>query len=196
MFGMDFQTSAQLAHDYFETAWPSIRVEVNRNVDYEMTAEKTYGLLTGEHKNTVLLNFDEQPCASLLIDGAVYHGDFHNQGLFASQKNTTGVHAMYKEGVCKAYAEGDMQAKKWVEQTFSPMLETLRTVLQFLDVHEVVVSGEAKYFGDSFLTWMHTCLGENCKIHFSIMGKDVKPAVSGAVWLSTYSTLQDIIMRS
>ena len=29
------------------------------------------------------------------------------------------------------------------------------------------VSGEAKYFGDSFLTWMHTCLGENCKIHFS-----------------------------
>ncbi|MBE7078965.1 MAG: hypothetical protein E7380_03820 [Clostridiales bacterium] len=191
-----FSDLAKTAQSAFEEAFPGIRIVVNRNVDYEMTAEKTYGLLKGGQPNAVLLNFDDFLCASLSFNGNVYNGDSRGQGLYPKEK-FGGLNAVLEKNpqLISQYCAGEKKAAVLIENAMDGALEWLSGVLSFLDVREVVISGVAKKLGERFLQYMNERLGGGYILRYSVMGKDVQSALAGAVWLSTYSTLQEIILR-
>jgi predicted NBD/HSP70 family sugar kinase len=95
----------------------------------------------------------------------------------------------------EAYKAGNEDVQRQLHENMRIVLAQLRTALQLLDVKEVVVSGEAKKFGDGFLLYLNEALGGDKIVRFTVMGKNVQAALAGAVWLSTYSTLQEIISR-
>lgn len=193
--GQDFVYSAEMAEEQFTQRFPAIHIEVNRNVDYEMTAEKTYGLLKDGQRNAVLLNFDDFVCASFLFDGVVYNGATRSHGVL-SDDTFCGLHALNQDGTfAEAYKAGNEDVQRQLHENMRIVLAQLRTALQLLDVKEVVVSGEAKKFGDGFLLYLNEALGGDKIVRFTVMGKNVQAALAGAVWLSTYSTLQEIISR-
>lgn len=194
--GQDFTCSAEMATEQFMQKFPAVHIEVNRNVDYEMTAEKTYGLLKDGQRNAVLLNFDDFVCASFLFDGVVYNGDTRSQGVLIDD-TFHGLHALVKqnESFADDYVLGKGDTRMQLHKNMQAVLARLRTTLQFLDIREIVVSGTAKKLGDEFLSYLNQSLGGDKIVRFTVMGKNVQSALAGAVWLSTYSTLQEIISR-
>ncbi len=194
--GQDFAHSAEMMTEQFMQKFSAVHIEVNRNVDYEIIAEKTYGLLKDGQRNAVLLNFDDFVCASFLFDGAVYNGDTRSQGLLTDNV-FCGLNALIKESetFINDYAVGQEKAKTLLHKSMETALAQLRTILQFLDIREVVVTGEAKKLGDGFLSYLNESLGGDKIVRFTVMGKNVQAALAGAVWMSTYSTLQEVISR-
>ncbi len=194
--GREFAQSAEMATEQFTQKFPAVHIEVNRNVDYEIIAEQTYGLLKDGQRNAVLLNFDDFVCASFLFDGVVYNGDTRSQGLLADNA-FCGLNALMKENETFAedYAAGRETIKTQLHKSMQTPLAQLRAILRFLDVHEVVVTGVSKKLGDGFLSYLNESLGGDKIVRFTVMGKNVQAALAGAVWLSTYSTLREIISR-
>lgn len=193
--GQNFVYSAEMVEEQFTQRFPTMHIEVNRNVDYEMTAEKTYGLLKDGQRNAVLLNFDDFVCASFLFDGVVYNGATRSQGVLIDD-TFCGLHVLNQGGTfAEDYKAGKEEVQRQLHENMRIVLAQLRTTLQLLDVKEVVVSGEAKKFGDGFLLYLNEALGGDKMVRFTVMGKNVQAALAGAVWLSTYSTLQEIISR-
>ncbi len=194
--GQDFAHSAEMVTERFKQTFPAVHIKVNRNIDYELIAEKTYGLLKDGRRNAVLLNFDDFTCASFLFDGVVYNGDTRSQGLLPGD-TFCGLNALMQEHETLAddYVAGQEKTKTLVHQSMQAVVAQLRTILRFLDIREVVVTGAAKKLGDGFLSYLNESLGGDKIVRFTVMGKNVQAALAGAVWLSTYSTLQEIISR-
>lgn len=192
----EFALSAEMVAEQFAQKFPEVHIEVNRNVDYEIIAEKTYGVLKDGQRNAVLLNFDDFVCASFLFNGDVYNGDTRSQGLLIDD-TFHGLNVLMKqnEALADDYVSRNEEVKIQLHKNMQTVLTQLRATLQFLDIREVVVSGAAKKLGDDFLVYLNECLGGDKIVRFTVMGKNVQAALAGAVWLSTYSTLQEIISR-
>lgn len=172
-------------------------IVVRRNIDYEMVAETKYGLLKGGDQNAVLVNLDRRLCASFLFNGNLFCGDRQKQGL-GSAEEFGGVYSLFPhsfESAAAQYRAGEERARETLERALREPLTGLGKLLAFLDVGEVVFSGGVKALGDPFLRFAGTLLGENCSVRYSALGKEVPAALSGAVWLSTYSTLQKVMAR-
>lgn len=162
-----------------------------------MVAETKYGLLKGGDQNAVLVNLDRRLCASFLFNGNLFCGDCQKQGL-GSAEEFGGVYALFPhsfESAAAQYRAGEESARETLERALREPLTGLGKLLAFLDVGEVVFSGGVKALGDPFLRFAGTLLGENCSVRYSALGKEVPAALSGAVWLSTYSTLQKVMAR-
>lgn len=196
-YGAPFCDLHDTVYGSISAAFPEIGVVVRRNIDYEMIAETKYGGLKDGGKNAVMLNFDSGVCASLLLGGTVYDGDTHMQGLMRNSdfRGLSGVlgSGEQAERFCRAYESGDAVAVSAVSDALCAPLSFLASVLSFLDVSKVIIGGESKHLGDSFLSYVSRAL--NAQASFSEMGRDVPPALAGAVWLSTYTTLQEVMSR-
>lgn len=176
LFGLDFNDCRDVLLRELNEAFPDVRSRVRHNVDYEMIAENKYGLLKNGEKNAVLVHFGKRISASVMIGGEVYCGDENRHGEFLTR--------------AEAGADGEYDAEKLL-----PMLKELACFLSFMDIREVVFGGSAQKQGDAFLTLAKSVLGDRVNVRFSIMGKDVPSALSGAVWLAVYSTLQELMLR-
>ena len=187
-YGMDFCESCREVSRSFSERFPGIRNVVRRNVDYAMVAESKYGVLKNNCRNAVLLNLDEYLCASFLLNGSIYDGDRWMQG-YDSAQNFPGLQAL------RAQAAGGGFGVLERDAAFGAMLEWLGGVLRFMDIGRVVLGGSAKVWGEELLRLVSEKFGGRCRAEFSTMGREVPPPLSGAVWLSTYSTLQDMMLR-
>lgn len=197
LFGMSYPDTEREVLAACAARFSLQEIVVRRNIDYEMVAETKYGLLKGGDQNAVLVNLDRRLCASFLFNGNLFCGDRQKQGL-GSAEEFGGVYALFPhsfESAAAQYRAGEESARETLERALREPLTGLGKLLAFLDVGEVVFSGGVKALGDPFLRFAGTLLGENCSVRYSALGKEVPAALSGAVWLSTYSTLQKVMAR-
>ena len=157
----------------FNNAFSDVRILVQHNSDYEMIAEKKYGSLKNGEKNAVLVSFEDVVSASIMIHKEVYFGDGQKHGEF-----TCGI------------KEGD----GYTEEKIRSVFKELSYLLSFMDICNVVISGKVKERED-VLAIAKSVLGEKINVKISLTGQDVPSALSGAVWLAVYSTLQELMQR-
>lgn len=195
-YGRTFEFSQQKVFDYMSSNFPEIGIVIHRNIDYETVAEQKYGLLKENISNAMLVNLDNYFSASILLNGSVYSGDTQMQGVngfneFAGIEN---IFDMPFDEIARGYCAKNEHCILEVRKKLDFVFERLNYILRFLDIGKVVLSGKVKMFGEDFLAYVSNML-QGCKVKYSIMGKEVPPALSGAVWMSTYATLQDVMVR-
>lgn len=174
LFDCDYNACVDVILREMGEAFPDVGLRAKHNEDYEMIAEKKYGLLKNGEKNVVYVNFGKRISASAMLGGEIYNGDNDLHGLFETKGGESGEYS-----------------DKAIESIF----KELSSFLSFMDIREVVLGGEAKAKGESLLNLAKGTLGDKANVRFSIMGHDVPASLSGAVWLAVYSTLQDLMVR-
>ena len=195
-YHMNYMEASKKVNDFLTEKFKKTNIVVNRNIDYEIMAEKKYGLLKDEIQNAVLVNFDSYFCFSLLIKSEIYSGEKGMSG-YDECLNFTGINKLFGENysdIAEQYREGNEKIKIEIENTFAKPFEVLKTITKYLDINNVILSGKISKLGNMFLAYAKKCLTD-CQISYSIMGREVVPALSGAVWMSTYHTLQDVMSR-
>ena len=174
LYGESFNDCKKVFLNSFSSVFKDIRVLVQHNSDYEMIAEKKYGSLKNGEKNAVLVSFEDTVSASIMIHKEVYFGDEQKHGEF-----TCGI------------KEGD----GYTEEKLRSVFKELSYLLSFMDICNVVISGKVKERGEEVLAIAKSVLGKKINVKISLMGQDVPSALSGAVWLAVYSTLQELMHR-
>ena len=171
---------------------------VRRNVDLEMIAEQEYGFLK-RGAGIALINLDDCADIALKLGGKLYYGLEDGHGVWPGYDGF--------ERLCESYGAetgGDFfadyvsnrtEAERFAENVFFPIFGELGKVFFFLGVEEVRISGAAKRLGEAFLSLARRAFKKDFRVGYTRLGKDVPAALSGAVWLSTYSTLQDKMAR-
>lgn len=174
LFGYDFNVCSEVFLCELNKAFPDVHLQVHHNEDYEMIAEKKYGSLKNGEKNVVLVNLGKHISASVMLCGEIYRGDNNLHGEFTVPM---AFNAEYNA------------------DNIIPMLKELSCFLSFMDIHEVVLGGDAQKQDKNLLALVKKVLGEKVNVRFSTMGTDVPSSLSGAVWLAVYSTLQELMAR-
>lgn len=174
LYGNDFNVCKQEFLTSFNNALASVCVQVQHNADYEIIAEKKYGSLKNGEKNAVLVSFEDSVSASLMIDKDVYYGDEYLHGKF----------------ICKI-----KEGEGYTDEKFITVFKELSSLLSFLNIKTVVLSGKIKNRGDEALALAKSVFKEKVNVKFSLTGHDVPSALSGAVWVAVYSTLQELMQR-
>lgn len=174
LFGYDFNVCSEVFLCELNKAFPDVRLQVWHNEDYEMIAEKKYGLLKNGEKNVALVNLGKHISASVMIGGEIYRGDNNRHGEFTVPSEPNGEYTADK---------------------IEPLFKELSCFLSFMDIHEVVLGGDAQKQDKNLLDLVKKVLGNNVNVRFSTMGADVPSSLSGAVWLAVYSTLQELMAR-
>ena len=171
----DFITVKSKFDEWFGREFQGIQTVVQCNTNYQLFAELKYGTLCNKKKNALLIDFGRTITAALFLNGNVYQGDYNSQGQF--------------EGV--EPLEGNVDK---IENTIKSVIKKTVEIIRFLDIHNVVFSGIVKNM-EWFMPFVKKEFGDGVACYFSTMGKNVPPALSGAVWQATYSTLMKVIVR-
>lgn len=194
-YGMTYAESSLAASRFFSEQFSDVSNIVYRNIDYEMIAEMKYGVLKNGVSNAVLINLDCYVDVSFLMDGKFFRGDDGMQGYSDKFPRFTSGLETGAERIAEAYCRGEQGAVEQVESSMRDTVAWLRNVIEFLNIRNIVLTGNLCKFGKRFFSFLQGYFGEDYKLYYSSMGKDVPASLSGAVWLATYSTLQDIILR-
>ena len=195
MYGKTFADLGDVAQAAFAERFPTVRTVVRRNVDYETVAESKYGLLSDGKKNALFLNLDECFCASFFLGGSVYRGDHGMQGYDANDGFCGIKRVPDFAALAEKYAAGEREATEKVHALLLPAVQKAGALMRILDIGYAVLGGELQRLGDRFLEVCASHFGENKSVKYTVMGKDIPAALSGAVWQSTYATLQDVMVR-
>lgn len=195
-YGREFFDACGEVEERFRRDFPDLGVIVRRNIDCEMAAETKYGVLKNGEQNAVLLNFDRYVCASFLFNGSIYGGENKMQG-YDSRNGFSGLENISDtpfDSLAARYCGNEGEAVGLIEEKTADCLRFLGDLLRFLDVNKIVFGGKVKRLGENFLKYVRSLWGAR-DVCYSSMGTDVPAALSGAVWLSTYSTLQEVMVR-
>jgi len=169
--GESYLIVSQKVENVFIQRFRDIQTVVQCNANYQLLAEVKYGALRNAKKNAMLVDFNGAVSAAFLFDGRIYLGEYGCHGYFSGTSN-------------------DGEERKNIRA----IVREIAYVIRLLDIHNVIFSGAVKE-QEWFMPYAKEVLGDDVECAFSMMGKNVPSALSGAVWQATYSTLMKVMLR-